>query len=87
MELEELKQKLKEQIVTQLKLNEVKPADIGDDEQLFGKGLGLDSIDALELVVLLEEEYEIKINHSEEGPKIFYSVSTIANYIAENKKA
>lgn len=87
MELEELKQKLKEQIVTQLKLNEVKPADIGDDEQLFGKGLGLDSIDALELVVLLEEEYGIKINHSEEGPKIFYSVSTIANYISENKKA
>lgn len=87
MELEELKQQLKQQIVTQLKLNEIKPEDIGDDEQLFGKGLGLDSIDALELVVLLEEEYGIKINHSEEGPKIFYSVSTIANYISENKKA
>jgi acyl carrier protein len=87
MELEELKQKLKQQIVTQLKLNEINPADIGDEEQLFGKGLGLDSIDALELVVLLEEEYGLKINHSEEGPKIFYSVSTIANFILENKKA
>ena len=87
MELEELKQKLKQQIVTQLKLNEINPADIGDEEQLFGKGLGLDSIDALELVVLIEEEYGLKINHSEDGPKIFYSVSTFANFILENKKA
>jgi acyl carrier protein len=87
MELAKLKDDLKKQIVAQLKLNEITPQDISDDEQLFGKGLGLDSIDALELVVLLEEQYGIKINHSEDGPKIFRSVSTIADYIMEHKKA
>jgi acyl carrier protein len=86
MELQQLMDELKKQIVQQLRLNEVNPQDIGNDEPLFGKGLGLDSIDALELVVLLEEQYGIKINRSEDGPKIFQSVSTIANYIQQHKK-
>ncbi len=86
MEKEALVSKLKQQIVEQLKLKDVNPEDIATEQPLFGKGLGLDSIDALELVVLLEEQYGIKINQSEDGPKIFYSVETLANYIIENKK-
>ena len=87
MNTEELEQNLKIQILEQLNLNEVKPEDIATDEPLFGKGLGLDSIDALELIVLLEEKYGLKISQSEDGPKIFHSIATIAKYITEHKAA
>lgn len=87
MNVAELEANLKKQIVEQLNLNDVNPEDIGTDEPLFGKGLGLDSIDALELIVLLEEKYGLKISQSEDGPKIFYSVATIAKYITEHKTA
>jgi acyl carrier protein len=70
--------------VVQLNLNEVKPEDIDTDEPLFGKGLGLDSIDALELIILLEEKYGIKFGTAEDGPKTFFSVRTIAEYIIEH---
>lgn len=86
MNTEELEQQLKSQIVAQLNLKDVKPEEIGTDAQLFGRGLGLDSIDALELIVLLEEKYGIVIGQSEDGPKIFYSVATIAQYIIDHKK-
>ena len=72
---------LKAQIVEQLNLQEVKPADIGDDTPLFKDGLGLDSIDALELIVLLQQHYKIKIANPEQGPEIFHSVRSIANFI------
>ena len=72
---------LKEQIVAQLNLQDVKPQDIGNDEPLFKDGLGLDSIDALELIVLLQQEYKIKLSNAEEGPKVFHSVRTMAEYI------
>ncbi|MBK7638983.1 MAG: acyl carrier protein [Bacteroidetes bacterium] len=85
MNFEELAKNLKKQIVVQLNLNEVNPEDINTDEPLFGKGLGLDSIDALELIILLEEKYGIKFGTSEDGPKTFYSVRTIAEYIIEHK--
>jgi acyl carrier protein len=85
MNEEELILQLKEQIIAQLSLNDLTPAEIATDEPLFGKGLGLDSIDALELIVLLEEEYGIKIGKNENGPEIFYSVATIAKYIIEHK--
>ena len=87
MSTEELEQNLKKQIVEQLNLNDVKPEEIETDQPLFGKGLGLDSIDALELIVLLEEKYGLKISQSEDGPKIFHSVATIAKYITEHKAA
>jgi acyl carrier protein len=87
MNVAELEANLKKQIVEQLNLNDVNPEDIATDEPLFGKGLGLDSIDALELIVLLEEKYGLKISQSEDGPKIFYSVATIAKYITEHKAA
>lgn len=76
---------LKEQIIEQLNLQDVKPEDIGDDQPLFGDGLGLDSIDALELIVLLQQKYKVKLSNAEDGPKIFRSVRTIAEFIESYK--
>jgi len=85
--MEELIAKLKEQIIAELNLEDVKPKDINDDSPLFGEGgLGLDSIDALELIVLLEKNYGIKIEDPKEGKTIFYSIRTLAEYITTNKK-
>ena len=76
---------LKRQIIAQLNLKDLKPEDIGDDQPLFVEGLGLDSIDALELIVLLQQEYKIKLSNAEEGPRVFYSVKTIAEYITAHQ--
>lgn len=76
---------LKEQIIEQLNLQDVKPEDIGDDQALFGDGLGLDSIDALELIVLLQQKYKVKLSNAEDGPKIFRSVRTITEFIESSK--
>jgi acyl carrier protein len=84
--VEKLMADLKAQIIEQLNLQEVAPESIGDDQPLFTKeGLGLDSIDALELIVLLQQHYNIRIANPEEGPKIFHSVRTMATYITENQ--
>lgn len=82
----ELKENLKRQIVEQLNLKDVNPTDIGDDQPLFVEGLGLDSIDALELIVLLQQNYGIKLARAEEGPTVFRSVNSMADYIMANKK-
>ncbi|MFA7472683.1 MAG: phosphopantetheine-binding protein [Spirosomataceae bacterium] len=87
MNTDELKSTLKRQIVQYLNLLDVKPEDIKDDEPLFGGELGLDSIDSLELVVLLEREYGIKINNPTEGRKILVDVNHMANFIMAHKKA
>jgi len=76
-------QDLKAQIISQLNLQDVKPEDIGDDQPLFVEGLGLDSIDALELIVLLQQQYKVKLSNAEDGPKVFQSVKTIAKYITD----
>jgi len=76
---------LKRQIIAQLNLKDVKPEDIGDDQPLFVEGLGLDSIDALELIVLLQQEYKIKLASAEEGQSVFPSVRTMAQYITEHQ--
>ena len=78
---------LKGQIVQYLNLLDINPADIKDDEPLFGGDLGLDSIDSLELVVLLEREYGIKINNPAEGRKILVDVNHMAAYILAHTKA
>lgn len=78
---------LKGQIIEALNLKHLKPEDIGDDQPLFMEGLGLDSIDALELIVLLQQKYNVKIDNPQEGPKIFKSVRTIAEYITIHKPA
>ena len=76
---------LKLQIIEQLNLQHLKIEDIEDDNPLFGEGLGLDSIDALELIVLLQQKYGVKLANPADGPKIFYSVKTIAQYITEHQ--
>ena len=76
---------LKAQIVEQLNLQEVKPEEIGDDQPLFKDGLGLDSIDALELIVLLQQNYNIRIANPEQGPEIFRSVRSIAEFITAHQ--
>jgi len=78
---------LKRQIIEALNLKHLTPAEIGDDQPLFGEGLGLDSIDALELIVLLQQQYKVKIDNPQDGPKIFRSVRTIAEFITAHKPA
>ena len=75
---------LKGQIIKQLKLEGKKTEDIGDHDPLFVEGLGLDSIDALELIVLMQQEYNIKLKNAEEGQSVFQSVSTMADYILDH---
>lgn len=86
MDKEKLKAELKVQIIEYLNLIDMTPEDIADDEQLFGEDLGLDSIDSLEMVVLLEREYDIKIESAQEGRKILIDINTIAEFIIEHKK-
>lgn len=76
---------LKSQIIAQLNLQDIKPEDIGDDQPLFVDGLGLDSIDALELIVLLQQHYKIKLSNADEGPRVFRSVKTMAEYITAHQ--
>ncbi len=76
---------LKTQIITQLNLQDTKPEEIGDDQPLFVEGLGLDSIDALELIVLLQQQYKIKLSNADDGPKVFKTVRTMAEYITAHQ--
>ena len=83
--MEELIQQLKEQIIEVLNLEDVTPADIDNDAPLFGEGLGLDSIDALELIVMMEKEYGIKLKNPAEGKDIFKSINVMAQYVNEHR--
>ncbi|MDB4919293.1 phosphopantetheine-binding protein [Mucilaginibacter sp.] len=86
MDTIQLREQLKNQIIKFLNLTDLTPADIKDDEPLFGDGLGLDSIDSLELIVLLKKEYGIDIRDPREGRKVLIDVATMADYIAEHSK-
>jgi acyl carrier protein len=84
---QDLKYELKKQIIEELNLEDMKPEDIKDDAPLFGDGLGLDSIDALELVVLMEKYHGIKIIDEEVGKRVLASINTMAEFIVkENSK-
>lgn len=83
--MDKLMADLKRQIIAQLNLKDLTPESIGDDEPLFVEGLGLDSIDALELIVLLQQEYKIKLAHADEGPAVFRTVRTMAKYITDHQ--
>jgi len=85
MEKEALKEQLKVQIIHFLNLTDLTPADIKDEEPLFGDGLGLDSIDSLELIVLLKKEYGIDIRDPKEGRKALVDINTMADYVAEHR--
>ncbi len=84
--MEELIKELKEEIIKVLNLEEMSPDDIDENEALFGDGLGLDSIDALELIVMLEKKYGIKLVSPSAGKEIFTSVAAIADYVSNNRK-
>lgn len=84
--MEELILELKQQLIEVLNLEEMTPEDIDTDAALFGDGLGLDSIDALELIVLMEKRYGIRLTSPAEGKAIFKSVRTIAEYVNENRR-
>ena len=84
--MEELILQLKEQLISELNLEEITPEEIDTEAPLFGdEGLGLDSIDALEIILILERNYGIKIENPAEGKEIFYSVGTLARYIVERR--
>jgi len=83
--MDEFTLNLKRQIIARMNLQGVKPEDIVDDAPLFGDGLGLDSIDALEIIVLLQQEYGIKIASAEEGKTVLKSVKTIADFIKQKQ--
>ena len=83
--MDELISELKENIVGTLGLEDVTAAEIGADEPLFVEGLGLDSIDALELVVMVEKHYGIRLEDMETSKQAFASVRTLAEFITQNR--
>ena len=80
-----IKKELKAKIIETLNLEDLSVADIADDDALFGDGLGLDSIDALELIVLMDKDYGIRLADPKEGRAIFTSIQTMADYIEVNR--
>ncbi|MBQ0006534.1 MAG: acyl carrier protein [Alistipes sp.] len=83
--MEELILSLKQQLIDALYLEDMTPEQIDNDAPLFGDGLGLDSIDALELIVILDKNYGIKLSSPEQGKEIFTSIHSIAEYISRNR--
>lgn len=84
--LAEIRKKLKGLLVSELSLEDVNPDEIADDEILFGEGLGLDSLDAVEIVVILQRHFGLEVKDMEQGREIFYSIETLSRYIYENTK-
>jgi acyl carrier protein len=85
MNNEELKREFKIHLIKYLNLLDVLPDAIKDDQPLFGEGLGLDSIDSVELIVLLDREYGVKIKNPKDGRHILKDVNTIVEYIINNR--
>ena len=85
MEIAQLKTEVKEKMIKFLNLSPLTPEEINDDAPLFGDGLGLDSIDSLELVVMLKREYGIDIHDPKDGRKILVSVNTMVDYIQKHR--
>ena len=83
--MEQLIEQLKAKIIEALNFEDMTPADIDTDAPLFGEGLGLDSIDALELIMLMDREYGIKLADPKTGKEIFRSVRTMAEYIQAHR--
>ena len=84
--MEKLIQELKEHLIEELNLEEITAEDIDAEAPLFGEGLGLDSIDALEIILILERYYGVKLTNSSDAKHVFYSVKTLAEYIQKNRK-
>jgi acyl carrier protein len=83
--MDQLIEELKSKLITSLKLSDIKPQDIDPDAPLIGGGLGLDSIDTLEILVILQKDYGVTVPDVNAGRKVFSSLRTLAEYITENK--
>ncbi|MCI1186383.1 phosphopantetheine-binding protein [Hymenobacter sp. DH14] len=84
--MDALKQQLKELLVEHLNLKDVKPEAIADDQPIFGEGLGLDSIDALEIIVMLQQHFGIRLTKADNGPQVLATVNSMADYITTHRK-
>ncbi|HET9959041.1 MAG TPA: phosphopantetheine-binding protein [Polyangiaceae bacterium] len=87
MDLQALKQELKQLMIEQLDLRGKQPADIDDEAPLFGAGLGLDSLDALQLAMAVEERFGVSVPEGEAAREVFASVESLANFVAGAKSA
>lgn len=83
--MQDLILELKHKIIEVLNLEDISVDEIDENEALFGDGLGLDSIDALELIVLLDKTYGIRLSDPKQGREIFYTISTMAEYITQHR--
>ena len=85
--LAEIREKLKVQLIDQLALEDVTPEEIEDDGELFGEGLGLDSLDAVEIVVMLQRNFNLEVKDMEKNREVFRTVNTLAEYVYEKTDA
>lgn len=83
--MEALREELKSKIVKTLDLMDAKEENIGNDDQLIGGELGLDSIDVLELAIMIEKDYGVLIDNKEVGQKVFRTVTTLAEYVQQHR--
>ncbi|MGV8829292.1 MAG: phosphopantetheine-binding protein [Breznakibacter sp.] len=84
--MDQLKDELKIRLIEALNLEEISPEEIDSTAPLFGDGLGLDSIDALEIILILEKSYGIRLENPAAAKEIFYSIDTLAEFISKNLK-
>ncbi len=84
--LQEIRETLKVKLIEQLSLEDITPEEITDDMPLFGEGLGLDSLDAVEIIVLLQRNFEVEVKDAQESREIFKTINTLAEYIYTQKK-
>ncbi len=85
--LQEIRETLKVKLIEQLSLEDITPEEITDDMPLFGEGLGLDSLDAVEIIVLLQRNFQVEVKDAQESRAIFENVNTLAEYIYQQKHA
>lgn len=83
--MEELILELKQELIEALNLEDITTEDIDSQAPLFGDGLGLDSIDALEIIIILDKKYGIKIDKPAQAKDIFFSIETLAKFVSENR--